>query len=92
VSSIVPRATKRAPMLKMWIGNFDGQREALIIATSKKRACEITHTGRKHFDDYWVEQDAVDPNFKPETLYTRPMLREGRRAFLLEWFEGLCKL
>lgn len=32
--------------LKMWIGNLDGRREGLVIATTKKRAIEIVGAGR----------------------------------------------
>jgi hypothetical protein len=31
----------RQQRLKVWVGNYDGRRELLIAATSKKRVCEL---------------------------------------------------
>lgn len=55
----------------MWIGNLDGTRQGLIIASSKKRAAEIANTSRIDFDNYWTLQPGVDQSLKSEVLYMR---------------------
>lgn len=65
--------------LKLWIGNYDGRREGLIYAKSKKAAAKIAGCSVKHFNDYWSESTRVVQTsngameFEPETLYTRPI-------------------
>lgn len=71
--------------LKMWIGNLDGRREGLVIATTKKRAIEIVGGSRKNFDDYWRERP-VDASLEPEVLYTRPFYT------VRAWYRGRCPL
>lgn len=71
----------------MWIGNLDGSREGLVIATTKARArAIIVTTSRSDFDAYW-RQRPVDPRLEPEVLYTR---RYG--AHVEAWFRGRCPL
>ena len=70
---------------KMWIGNLDGDRRGLLIASSKERARQIVGTSRRDFDDYWVLQPSVDPGLEAEVLYTKPIednhgsWQQGRR-------------
>lgn len=79
--------------LKMWIGNLDGSREGLVIASSKKRAVEVlrgsVNVGRTDFDTYWTERP-VDPSLEPEVLYTRPFADKLRGA--ATWQRGRCPL
>jgi hypothetical protein len=74
--------------MKMWIGNLDGSREGLVIASTKARARAIIGTtSRSDFDGYWRLQPTVDPTLDPEVLYTR---RFGARDAV--WFRGRCPL
>ena len=43
--------------LKVFTGNLDGKREALVIATSKKLAAKKIGCGLKSFNDYFQESD-----------------------------------
>ena len=76
-----------AKPLKMWIGNFDGSREGLVIAATKAQALKVVGGGRKNFEDYWTLQPAVDPAFTPEVLYTR-LMRHPKAT----WQQGRCPL
>lgn len=71
----------------MWIGNLDGRREGLVIATTKKRAIEIVGAGRTDFENHWVLKPTVDETLNPETLYTRRF--DDRES---AWFAGRCPL
>lgn len=71
--------------MKVYIGNLDGTRQGLVVAPSKKRACELTHQSLHHFNQYWSDASSrlSSSDFKPETLYTRlysagPAWTEGR--------------
>lgn len=75
--------------LKMWIGNLDGTRQGLVIATSAERARKIVGTGKKDFQGYWVVQPDVHPLLLPETLYTRPF-QETRYRKDVPWHVGRC--
>jgi len=44
-------------MLKHWTGNYDGRREALVCAPTKKRAIELVGGSRNNFNDYFVEDE-----------------------------------
>jgi hypothetical protein len=74
--------------LKMWIGNLDGSRQGLVIASTKERARKIVGTGRSDFDDHWTEQPRIYPALDPEILYTRPIDR--RPADAVPWYRGRC--
>ncbi len=85
--------------LKMWIGNLDGRRYGLVIATSKVKArAVIGRCSVKEFDDYWSLQDdylaGTRALLKPDTLYTAPISSHGIRCRTdaQEWFEGRCPL
>lgn len=72
----------------MWIGNLDGLRQGLVIATSKVKARQIIGRCSAHeFDSYWREQDDVDETLAPETLYTRPFTTDRGKGM---WFQGRC--
>ena len=77
--------------MKMWIGNYDGSRQGLVIAPTKKRAMEIIGSGRNNFNGYWVLQESIEPNLSPELLYTRDM-RDKYREPKPPWHEGRCPL
>lgn len=75
----------------MWLGNLDGIRQGLIISSSKERARKLVRASRAEFDGYWVAQCEVDPDKKPDTLYTRP----GMASYTGDpppWIEGLCEM
>lgn len=59
--------------LRCWIGNYDGRRNALVIATTKKRAKELLNVGTTTFEGYFNEQRDVPIGFAIETLYLRSM-------------------
>jgi hypothetical protein len=74
--------------LKMWTGNLDGDRQGLVIATSKDRAMKTAGVGRTDFDNYWVQQPEVDQALETEVLYTRAFTY-GKPA---PWYRGRCPL
>ena len=43
-------------MLKHWVGNYDGRREALICAATKKRAIELLGGSRTDFENYYLQE------------------------------------
>lgn len=55
----------------MWIGNYDGQRAGLIVASSKEKARKVVGNSRADFDGYWSQARTVDETIEPETLYVR---------------------
>lgn len=73
--------------VKMWIGNLDGDRIGLVIASSKEHARRIVNASRKEFEDYWVLQTGVDQGLEFELLYTKPIGKPG-----VAWTEGRCVL
>lgn len=83
-----PMNIRLTPMttMKMWIGNLDGDRQELVIASSKERARKIVGTSRSDFDSYWVLQAGVDQGLEFEVLYTRAMGRDGAL-----WQQGRCR-
>ena len=76
--------------LKMWIGNLDGRRQGLVIATTKARAIEIAGVGRTDFNAHWHEVRQIDSALAPDTLYTRPYADSLRGA--KTWSAGRCPL
>jgi hypothetical protein len=56
---------------KCWIGNLDGRRQGLVIATSQRRAVEVIGTTVGDFRRFWCEQRTVLDGYEPNTLYTR---------------------
>lgn len=72
--------------MKMWVGNLDGSRRGLVIASSKKRARELlgTRTSLDEFNAYWRELP-IDPTLDVEVLYTRPF-----DASATPWVRGRC--
>lgn len=84
----LPAATKSGK-LKMWVGNFDGARQGLVIAANKQCARKVVRAGRADFDGYWSEQP-VDPALEPEVLYTRAFTRYGEPPG--PWQQGRCAL
>jgi hypothetical protein len=76
--------------LKCWIGNLDGSRYGLVIATSQKRAAKVLGMGLQMFNNYFAEADEVSTLRKSETLYTKPI--SNRFGEHHEWVEGYCKI
>jgi hypothetical protein len=76
--------------LKMWIGNFDGSRQGLVIASTKEKARQIIGTSRSDFDGHWTQQPAVDQTLEPEVFYTRALSR--RYETPAPWYRGRCPL
>lgn len=79
--------------LKMWIGNFDGHREALVLAPNKERARKALDVGRADFDKYWVECNPTSLSpplnsaaLEAEVLYTRRYDAHPTTP----WFKGRC--
>ena len=71
--------------MKMWIGNLDGDRAGLVIASSKERARQLVPTSRSDFENYWVLQPGVDESLEFEVLYTRKLTHVGPP---LPWSQG----
>lgn len=57
--------------LKAWVGNYDGRRSGLVIASSKEKARRVVGSSRADFDNYWTQTTAVYLTLEPETLYLR---------------------
>ena len=57
--------------LKMWTGNYDGERRGLVITTSKTKAAKLAHASVHHFSEYWNECDIIE-GLLPDTIYTQP--------------------
>ena len=76
--------------LKMWIGNLDGSRQGLVIASTKELARKIINAGRTEFDGYWSEQPEIDPTLEIEVLYTRSIQRHLSGP--VPWYRGRCPL
>lgn len=60
----------------MWVGNLDGRRQGLIVASSKAEAVRILGNSLKDFNDYWVERP-LETTFEPRALYVRSYTRPG---------------
>ena len=75
--------------MKMWIGNLDGRRAGLVIASSKERARKIVGTGRSDFDGHWRLQPGVDASLEVEKLYTRKLTHAREQP---AWQLGQCPL
>jgi hypothetical protein len=81
-------AAKAVRKLKMWVGNYDGDRQGLVIATSKDSARKIAGVGRTNFDNYWVQQPEADQALEPGVLYTRAFTYSEPAP----WYRGRCPL
>jgi len=77
----------KGDIVKCYVGNLDGTREGLIVASSQKEAATIAKTTLYDFRNYW--HATVNPwpikSPKPRTLYTRMFNSNG------EWVEGNAK-
>lgn len=71
----------------MWVGNFDGRRQGLVIAPTKKRAREVAGRTVTEFNGYWHEMPLAAA-LEPEVLYTRPFDARGD----VPWQKGRCPL
>jgi len=80
--------------MKLWIGNYDGRREGLIVAATKTAAARVVGCSTLRFGDYWHEAPRVvehvggAQDFEPETLYTRSISAYPRGVFV----KGRCPL
>lgn len=80
----------RAKPVKCYIGNYDGQRNGMIFATSKREAAKIAGCSVYHFERHWGTHTPWPlPNPKAMTLYTRKS-----DGFKIDswWYEGICTL
>lgn len=70
-----PKEASKVPLkgMKMWIGNLDGERMGLIIASSAKLAQQLIGTTRRDFNDYWALQSGVYDGLELHILYSKPM-------------------
>lgn len=75
---------------KAWSGNYDGSRQALVIALNKKTAMRIIGCGAKSFADYYGELEGYPEGLIVETLYTRAM--SMNRNADKTWHLGRCPL
>lgn len=69
--------------LKCWSGNFDGVRDALVIASSQAKAAKVLGCGVKSLKDWYCEYPLPLGDFKTEVLYTK---LPGK----IQWHEGKC--
>ncbi len=79
----------RAKTLKCFQGNLDGQREALVIASSQQKAASIANTSVHDLRTYWStdgDWPAAQDALKVNSLYTKPICSSE------PWVEGVCKL
>lgn len=73
--------------LKCFMGNHDGRRRGVILATSQVAAAKALGQGVASFRNFWHDiEECPVPNAKPLTLYTRPIDDRG------EFVEGICEL
>lgn len=64
-----------ARAMKHWVGNYDGRREALVCAATKKRAAELSGGSVKNFNDYYNEDNrswCAEVTGVVEGLWLRP--------------------
>ena len=79
--------------LRCWIGNYDGRREGLVIASTKGAARAAIPTGRTDFERYWCEQADLPADVtEVEVLYTRPNIGSWRGGGNRAWVRGRCVL
>lgn len=79
--------TLSAKPIKCYIGNYDGQRDGMIYATSKREAAKVAGCSVYHFERYWLQHSPWPmPNPKALTLYTR------KNDYCSDWQEGICPL
>lgn len=81
--------------LKVWIGNLDGSRQGLVIASSQIAGAKAVNTGLTDFRRYWKAINEASEGeltrFQVETLYTRPMASKAHDG-LVPWNKGRCTL
>lgn len=75
--------------IKTFIGNYDGLRQGLVIASTKREAAQAIEWSTKDFRDYWDETITSWSfrDLKHKTLYTRANNNPSGT-----WVEGRCKL
>lgn len=61
-------------MVKCWVGNLDGTREGLVIASSKAKATKVIGTSMNDFNSYWHQATRwpSQSGLEPYVLYARP--------------------
>jgi hypothetical protein len=87
---MLPLPTAPTRKLKMWVGNLDGSREGLVIASTKDQARKVVGTSRNDFNDHWRERP-IDLALDPEVLYTRMFTISGNTG-RETWYRGRCPL
>lgn len=77
----------RAKPIKCYIGNYDGRRDGMIFATSKREAATVARCSAYHFERYWsMHSSPFTAICKALTLYTR------KSDYHSDWHEGICQL
>lgn len=78
----------RAKPVKCYVGNYDGQRNGMVYATSKREAAQVAGCSVYHFERYWHIHHSLYAvaNPKAMSLYTR------KNDYYDAWHEGLCPL
>ena len=76
--------------MKCWKGNLDGQRDALVITSSQKKAAAILQCGLTCLRDYFSVQREIPEGLKQDTMYTRPI--DCSLGGDKNWTEGRCEL
>ena len=73
--------------MKCYVGNYDGQRNGMVYATSKVEAAAVAQCSVYSFNQYWSIHTAW-PIAHPKalTLYTR------KNDYKSVWQEGICPI
>jgi len=78
---------KRAQIVRVYMGNYDGSRQGLVVAASQKEAAKIARTSVYTFRQYWsARAEWPLTKLKLGVLYTRKYDTQN------EWQEGICQL
>ncbi len=78
----------------MYIGNYDGQREGLVMASSQKNAATVARHTVKDIKENWIPHTPTEDDlkrFKPDTLYTKKYDMRTHDRTNNVWQEGRCR-
>lgn len=76
--------------LKCWTGNLDGQRNALVIASSQAKAAKVLGISTKSLRDYFGLRGDVPTGYEVETMYTQDNREFGPHHDT--WTKGRCEI
>lgn len=78
---------KRLQRVRCYMGNYDGRRQGLVVATNQKEAAEVARTSVYTFRQYWSARPEWPlTKLKLGVLYTRKYGTQN------DWQEGICQL